>query len=64
MDDKQEYLRWLEEMWDVHKFDLPGRTEREERRKEELLEMLKGLSEISEQRINAPHLPRWESSRR
>jgi hypothetical protein len=64
MDDKQEYLRWLEEMWDIHKFDLPGRTEREEKRKEELLEMLKGLSEISERRINAPHLRRWEPSRR
>ena len=28
MDDKQEYLRWLEEMWNVQKFDLQGSTER------------------------------------
>ena len=63
MDDKQKYMRWLEEMWDVHKFDLLGRTEREEKRKEEVLEMLKGLSEISKRRIEAPYLPRWEPSR-
>ena len=33
MDDKQEYLRWLEEMWNVQKFDLQGSTERGEERR-------------------------------
>lgn len=63
MDDKEKYLRWLEEMWDVQKFDLHGCTEREEKRKEEILEIFKGLSELAGRRIEAPYLPPWESSR-
>jgi hypothetical protein len=35
MDEKYRYMHWLEEMWEVHKFDIPGRTQREERNKEE-----------------------------
>ena len=31
MDDREKYLRWLEEMWSVHKFDPHGCAEREER---------------------------------
>lgn len=31
MDDREKYLRWLEEMWSVHKFDPRGCAEREER---------------------------------
>jgi hypothetical protein len=60
VEDKQRYMHWLEEMWEVQKFDLPGRTEREEERKEEILEILKGLSEISKHRVEAPYSPRWE----
>ena len=60
MDDKQRYMRWLEEMWDVHKFDIPGRTEREERKKEETLEMFRGLVELSKRSIDPPDFPSWE----
>jgi hypothetical protein len=61
MDDKQRYMRWLEEMWDVHKFDIPGRTEREERKKEETLEMFRRLVELSKHRIiDPPDFPSWE----
>jgi hypothetical protein len=61
MDDKQLYMRWLEEMWDVQKFDIPGSAEREEKRTEEILEMLRGLGELAKQRVEAPHFPPWES---
>ena len=57
MDDKQEYLRWLEEMWDVQKFDLQGSTEREEERTEEVLEMFKGLARLSKRSVEPPHFP-------
>ncbi len=60
MEDEQSYLRWLEEMWDIQKFDVHGSTEREEKRKEEILEMFKGLSEIAGRRVEAPP---WEPSR-
>ena len=43
MDDKGKYLDWLEEMWNVQKFDVPGSTEHEEKRKEEVLEIFEGL---------------------
>jgi hypothetical protein len=61
--DKKQYLRWLEEMWDVHKFDLHGRTEREEKRKEEVLKIFEGLGEISGRRVEVPDFPPWEPSR-
>jgi hypothetical protein len=32
MDDKQSYLRWLEEMWSVQRFDIHGSMEQEEER--------------------------------
>ena len=61
MDDKHRYMRWLEQMWDVHKFDIPGRTEREERKKEETLEMFRRLVELSKRRIiDPPDFPSWE----
>ncbi len=53
-DDKRRYLRWLEEMWDVHKFDPHGSTEREEKRKEEILEMFKNLAHVSKFRVEPP----------
>ncbi len=60
MDDKKRYLRWLEEMWDVQKFDLQGSTEREEKRKEEILEMFEGLGELAKRRVDAPSSAPWE----
>jgi hypothetical protein len=64
MEDKQNYLRWLEEMWDVQKFDLPGSTEREEERTEEILEVFRGLGRLSRHRVEPPDLPLWKPSRR
>jgi hypothetical protein len=64
MNDKQEYLRWLEEMWDVQKFDLQGSTEREEERTEEVLEVFKGLVRLSKRHVGPPNVPPGESSRR
>jgi hypothetical protein len=63
MDDKQEYLRWLEEMWDVQKFDLQGSTEREEERTEEVLEVFRGLARLSKRHVEPPNLPPDESPR-
>jgi hypothetical protein len=60
MDDKQEYLRWLEEMWDVQKFDLRGSTEREEERTEEVLEVFRGLARLSKRHVE-PRASRLES---
>jgi hypothetical protein len=54
MDDNQRYLRWLEEMWDVQKFDIHGSTEREEKRTEEVLEMLRGLARLSRRHVVEP----------
>jgi hypothetical protein len=54
MDDKQSYLRWLEEMWDVQKFDVHDRTEREEERTEEVLKMFQGLAQLSKRRAVPP----------
>jgi hypothetical protein len=62
MHNKYRYMRWLEEMWEVHKFDILGRTEREERKKDETLEMFKEIVELSEQHINSPDFPPWEGS--
>ncbi len=61
MNDKQEYLRWLEEMWDVQKFDLQGSTEREEERTEEVLEVFRGLVRLSKRHVEPPNLPSGES---
>jgi hypothetical protein len=61
MDDKQNYLRWLEEMWDVQKFDIHGSAEREEKRTEEVLEMFKGLASLSRRRVEPPDFPTWGS---
>ena len=60
-DDGLDYLRWLEKMWNTHKLDLcyPN-TEREEKRKEEILAMFRGFSELSKRRMEAPHFPPWE----
>jgi hypothetical protein len=54
MNDKYWYMRWLEEMWEVHKFDILGRTEREERKKDETLEIFRGIVKLSEPDIDSP----------
>jgi hypothetical protein len=61
MNDKQDYLRWLEEMWDVQKFDLQGSTEREEERTEEVLEVFRDLVRLSKRRVEPLNLPPGES---
>ena len=60
MNDAELYMRWLEEMWDVHKFDPHGGTEREEQRKEEVLEIFEQLGAIARRRVEAPCFPPWE----
>jgi hypothetical protein len=44
-------------MWDVQKFDIHGSTEREEKRTEEVLEMLRGLARLSRYRVEPPDVP-------
>ena len=59
MNSKEEYLRWLEEMWDVHKFDIHGGTQREEERKEELLQMFRKISELGRHHVKVPRFSPW-----
>jgi hypothetical protein len=58
MDDKEKYLRWLEAMWDLHKS-----ISREEKRKEEVLQIFEGLRDIAKRRVEAPSFPPWEPPR-
>ena len=57
MDYKEKYLRWLEEMWELHN----GIT-REEKRKEEVLKIFEGLGEIARRRVEAPYFAPWAPS--
>ena len=59
MDYKEKYLRWLEEMWELHN----GIT-REEKRKEEVLKIFESLGEIAGRRVEAPYFAPWEPSGR
>jgi hypothetical protein len=61
-DEKSRYMRWLEGLWEVHKFDIPNRTEREERKKDEVLEMLRGIVELSKHRIDPADFPPREGT--
>ena len=61
MENEQSYLRWLEEMWDVQKFDVQGSTEREEEKTGEVLEIFRGLARLSRRRVEAPEVSPWES---
>ena len=60
-DDKKDYMDWLERMWDVQKFDIPGRTEREEARTEDVLNLFKGLGELAKRHVEPPTAPHWEA---
>jgi hypothetical protein len=62
-DDKEDYMNWLERMWDVQKFDIPGRTEREEARTEEVLKVFKGLGDLAKRHVEPPTAPCWEAGR-
>ena len=57
MDDKQKYMRWLEEMWNVERFDIHGSTEQEEERTEEVLEVFRGVVSLSKRRVEPPDFP-------
>ena len=58
-DDGERYMRWLEGMWETHKLDLGyPNAGREEERKEEILRMLRGLGELSEE-LRAEEAPRF-----
>jgi hypothetical protein len=59
MDDKGKYLDWLEEMWNVQKFDVPGSTEHEEKRKEEVLEIFEGLGNTVWRGVKPPDFSPW-----
>jgi hypothetical protein len=62
-DDKEEYMNWLERMWDVQKFDIPGRTEREEARTEDVLKLFQGLGDLAKRHVEPPTAPCWEAGR-
>jgi hypothetical protein len=62
-DDKEDYMNWLERMWDVQKFDIPGRTEREEARTEDVLNLFKGLGDLAKRHVEPPSAPCWEAGR-
>ncbi len=55
MDDKKRYLRWSEEMREIH-----NAISREEERKEEVLEIFQALRKLAQRRVEAPSFPRWE----
>ena len=60
-DKKEDYMDWLERMWDVQKFDVPGRSEREEARTEDVLNLFKGLGELAKRHVEPPSASRWEA---
>jgi hypothetical protein len=61
MEENLEYMRWLEQMWDVGKFDSYGRTQREGERTEVVLGVFEELVELSRRRVEVPDLPFWEA---
>ncbi len=57
MNDKERHLRWMEMMWERHQS-----ITREEKRKEEVLEVFRTLDELAKRRVETPRFPLWESS--
>ena len=57
-------MNWLERMWDVQKFDIPGRTDREEARTEEVLKVFQGLGDLAKRHVEPPTAPCWEAAGR
>ena len=57
MNDKERHLRWMEMMWERHQS-----ITREEKRKEEVLEIFEALCDLAKRRrVEAPYFPPWES---
>ncbi len=56
MDNRQRHIRWMEMLWERY-----NSISREEERKEEVLEIFEGVSELSKRRMETPHFPPWES---
>jgi hypothetical protein len=56
MDYKERHLRWMEMMWERHQS-----LTREEKRKEEVLEIFENLCDLSKYRVKTPYFPLWES---
>jgi hypothetical protein len=54
--DKERHLRWMEMAWERYQTNA-----HEERRKDEIVEYFEYLAELSKRRMEAPHLPTWES---
>ena len=61
--DKEDYMNWLAWMWEVQKVDVPGRSEREEARVEEVLKLFKDLGDLAKRHVEPPTAPRWEIGR-
>ena len=57
VDDKERFMRRVETRRELHR----GIT-REEKRKEEVLKVFEGLSELAKRRVEIPHSPPWEPS--
>jgi hypothetical protein len=53
---KTESLRWLEGLKKANRL-----TAHEEKRKEEVLDVFRGLYRISERRLQPPRFPPWQS---
>ena len=56
MGDKEKYLRWMATMWEQY-----NSISREEKRKEEVLEIFKGINELAKRRVEPPYFPPWEA---
>jgi hypothetical protein len=61
--DEKYYTNWLGFMWDVQKFDILGRTEREEARTEEVLKVFQGIGDLAKRYVEPPTAPCWEAGR-
>jgi hypothetical protein len=57
MNDKERHLRWMEMLWEYHQS-----ITREEKRKEEVLEIFKTLNELAKHRVEMPCFRLWGDS--
>jgi hypothetical protein len=58
VDDKERFMRLVETRRKLHKS-----ITREEKRKEEILEVFESLSVLAKRRVEVPHSPPWEPCR-
>ena len=54
LNDKEEYLRWLETMWEHY-----NNISREEKRKEKVLKIFRDISEMAKREVESPDFPPW-----